>query len=155
MFDTIAGLPVHVLVIHGVVVLLPLMAVLTLLWAWWPGTSARLGWAVVAADASVALMTLAAKQSGEQLQARLSIPGEEPVAADHQAIAQYLPWLALGLFVAALLVQLLRRGSAGMPGRVTGALTAVVALAVIVWTVRTGHSGSEAVWGEIVRNTGK
>jgi hypothetical protein len=22
-----------------------------------------------------------------------------------------------------------------------------------VWTVRTGHSGSEAVWGEIVRNT--
>ena len=155
MFDTIAGLPVHALVVHAVVVLLPLMALLTLLWAWRPGTSARLGWGVVAANAGIALTTLVAKQSGERLQARLSQPGEPPVAADHQAIAQFLPWLALALAVASVLVQLLRRGSAGMPGRLTAALTAVVALAVIVWTVRTGHSGSDAVWGDIVRNTSR
>lgn len=155
MFDTIAGLPVHALVVHAVVVLLPLMALLTLLWTWRPGTSARLGWGVVAANAGIALTTLVAKQSGERLQARLSQPGEPPVAADHQAIAQFLPWLALALAVASVLVQLLRRGSAGMPGRLTAALTAVVALAVIVWTVRTGHSGSEAVWGDIVRNTSR
>ena len=30
MFDTIAGLPIHALVVHGVVVLLPLMAIATL-----------------------------------------------------------------------------------------------------------------------------
>jgi hypothetical protein len=157
VFDTILGLPVHILVIHGVVVLLPLMALATLGWAWWPRASENplLGWGVVAANAGVAAMTLVAKESGEELQARLQLPGEPPVAADHQAIAQYLPWFALGLVAASLLVQLVRRGSVGMPSRVTGVLTAVVVLAVLVWTVRTGHSGSDAVWGEIVRNTGR
>jgi predicted membrane protein DUF2231 len=154
VFDTIAGLPVHVLVIHGVVVLLPLMALVTVAWAWWPNGSMRLGWAVVAANAAVAAMTLVAKQSGEALQRRLSLPGEPPVAADHQAIAQFLPWFALALFLAALLVQLVRQGSAHIPARLTGVATAVIALAVVVWTVRAGHSGSDAVWGEIVRNTG-
>ena len=32
MFDTVLGLPVHVLVVHAVVVGLPLMAVVTAVW---------------------------------------------------------------------------------------------------------------------------
>jgi PAT family beta-lactamase induction signal transducer AmpG len=33
-------------------------------------------------------------------------------------------------------------------------LTALVALVALVWTVRAGHSGSQAVWSGIVRQTG-
>ena len=43
MFDTIAGLPVHALVVHGVVVLLPLMSLVTVVWAFVPSAPARVG----------------------------------------------------------------------------------------------------------------
>ena len=43
MFDTIAGLPIHALVVHGVVVLLPLMAIATLVWAFRPQAGAGSG----------------------------------------------------------------------------------------------------------------
>jgi uncharacterized membrane protein len=155
LFDTVLGLPVHALVVHGVVVLLPLMAVVTLVWAWRRPSRSRSGLAVVAGDAVVAVMTFVAKESGEALQQRLG--GQ--AALEHGELADPLPLIGVGLLVAAALVQVHRtRGSAprsagGGLGTVLSVLVTVVAAVVVVWTIRVGHSGAEAVWGEIVTNT--
>ena len=155
MFDTVLGLPVHALVVHGVVVLLPLMAVVTLVWGWRRPSRAVTGWVVVAADAVVAVMTFVAKESGEALQRRLG--GQ--AALEHGELADPLPLMAVGLLVAAALVQVHRtrgpvpRSDRGGLGTVLSVLVTVAAAVVVVWTVRVGHSGAEAVWGQIVSNT--
>ena len=49
MFDTVLGLPVHVLVVHAVVVGLPLMAVVTAVAAFMPTLRLWFAWAIVVA----------------------------------------------------------------------------------------------------------
>ena len=150
MFDTVLGLPVHALVVHGVVALLPVMTVVTTVWAFLPRASRRVGWAVVAGNAVVAVLTFVAKESGESLQERLG----GTVAREHAEIADVLPFFALALLFASVLVQALRDRDVRVPDRLPAVLTALVALVALVWTVRAGHSGSEAVWSGIVRQTG-
>jgi hypothetical protein len=150
VFDTVFGLPVHVLVVHGVVVLLPLMTVVTTVWAFLPRASRVVGWAVVVANAGTAAMAFVAKESGQELQARLG--GQ--VAQEHAEIADLLPFFALALLLASALVQGLRTRDMQVPERLPAVLTLVVAAATLYWAVRTGHSGSEAVWSGIVQQTG-
>ncbi|WP_270888434.1 DUF2231 domain-containing protein [Pedococcus sp. 5OH_020] len=156
MFDTVLGLPVHALVVHAVVVLLPLAALATAVWAWQrrpERRTPRTGWLVVALDAGVTVLALVAKQSGEALQRRLG--GQ--VALEHGSQGRWLPWLALALTAVTLLVQLSRRSGDRwpVPEVVSGSVLTVVVLVVLVWTVRVGHSGATAVWGPIVEHTGK
>ena len=107
MFDTIAGLPVHALVVHGVVVLLPLMSLVTVVWAFVPGAMARVGYAVVAGNAVMTAMTFVACFSGEALHRRLG----GNVAVEHAQIATLLPFFALSVLFASILVQGLRSGA--------------------------------------------
>jgi hypothetical protein len=152
MFDTIGGLPLHALVVHAVVVLLPLMAVIT------AAVSIRRSWRraaalVTAADGLLVLITLVAKQSGQALQQRLSSLGSGGalVAADHGQKGSLLPLFALGLFLAAALVWYGSRRPA-LTGPAT--LVAVVAaLAAIGWCVVVGDSGARAVWAQVVVST--
>lgn len=148
VFDTVLGLPVHALVVHGVVVLLPLMAIITAVVACIPRWRARAAWPVVVIDAAVVAMTLVARQSGEALQTRLG--GQ--VAQEHAALGKDLIWFALAMFLASLVVALVRRSQQARLGAVLAVLTGVFA---IWWTVRVGHSGSDAVWGGIVSSTDK
>ena len=104
----------------------------------------------VPADAAVVAMAFAARFSGDELQERLG--GQ--VAAEHGEMGEVLPFFALGLLFAAVLVQALRSSDVSVPDRLPAALTLVVAAVALYWTVRTGHSGSEAVWSSIVQQTG-
>ena len=88
---------------------------------------------------------------GEALQQRLG--GQ--VAQDHAQIAGILPFMALALLVATVLVQGLRSMDVGVPLRLPALLTGVVVAVALVWTVRAGHSGSEAVWGPVVDSTSR
>src|SRR3954449_10864807 len=101
MFDTIAGLPVHVLVVHAVVVLLPLMSVVTIAVAVRRRWRSAAPW-VVLADAVVVVLAFAAKESGEVLQKRLS-QFTPDVAHDHAEHGQFVPYFAVALLVAAVL----------------------------------------------------
>ncbi|GAB3690102.1 DUF2231 domain-containing protein [Angustibacter aerolatus] len=150
MFDTVQGLPVHALVLHFTVVLVPLMALVTVLVAFGRGRLRRVGaWPVVAANALLVGLVWVTQESGEALERRL---GESAAIERHAEIADLMIWFALGLLVVSVLVALARsrRGPAPV---VLGALTLVVAAAAVVWTVRTGHTGSEAVWQGIVDAT--
>lgn len=146
MFDTIAGLPIHALVVHAVVVLLPLAGLATAAVAVRPAwRRAALPMAVV--DGLVLVATFVAKESGEKLQTRLG--GE--IARDHGEQGDLLPLFALVLFVAALLVWFARRRVALTS--VAMVLAVVAGAAAIGWTVVVGHSGATAVWSEVVTST--
>jgi len=146
VFDTVLGLPVHALVVHGVVVLLPFMAVLTAVVACIPSWRLRFAWLVAVVDAGMVAMTLVAKESGEALQTRLG--GQ--IARDHAALGQNLVWFAVALFAASVVVALVRRSDKAVFG---GVLAVVVGVLALWWTVRVGHSGSEAVWKGVVNAT--
>ena len=151
MFDTVFGLPVHVLVVHAVVVLLPLMSVATLAWAFIPRLGPAVGWTLVAGNAVTTALAFVAKASGEALQDRLG----GAVAQEHAEAAELLPFMALALLVASALVQALRSTDVGVPLRLPAVLTGVVVAVALVWVARAGHSGSEAVWAEVVRGSGR
>ena len=170
MFDTIAGLPIHPLVVHAVEVIVPLAAVVVLLAALWPRFRR---WAyLLPAILGLAALVLVpvATQSGEALEERVD---ETAAVEAHTHMGEDLtPWV-IGLAVVALALtwwswrerSTLRDSAQGTPdhparGRpraagvpawlpvvlVVGAL--VTAGGTVYQSVRIGHSGATAVWGE-------
>lgn len=163
MFDTITGLPVHALVVHAVVVLVPLAVIGTIAIAIVPRWSRRYGWLVVLCSAMATGAAFVAKQSGEALASRVGTP------QDHFAVARWLPWVVLALFVSDLLLwwwdravlggsgngrgdgrARLRRSAGGTFMAVVAVLVSLVALG---WVVRTGDTGARAVWTPIIDST--
>jgi uncharacterized membrane protein len=151
-FDTIFGLPTHVLVVHFVVVLLPLAAIGAVIMAIKQRWSVRFGPFVVAIAFVGLGVTVVAKESGQAFAERVGTP--QP----HAELADTLPYFALALFVTVAALWLLdRNGSAKRKRPIGVAILAIVVIAVAalttLWTIRVGHSGSEAVWQEIVQQT--
>lgn len=172
IFDTIAGLPVHPLVVHVAVIMLPLSAVAFIALVVvrrWRGT---FGWLTVAGLVVGAGAALAAKESGEALAQRVGTP------AQHASYGTILPVLGFLLAVVALGWFVLQRraasavaaraadaskgqrggassvaGAGAVSGGDSGAVTtlgwlgALLAVGVLIMTVLVGHSGAEAVWG--------
>ena len=164
MFDTIFGLPVHALVVHAVVVLLPVAAIGGALVALWPRARTRFGWLVTLTAVVAAISVFAAQQSGhyleEKVQATLGPDSarEGALMEAHTRIADNL--LPRAIVLAAGLVVLLVVGylSARRTGdgwlRVGGyvASAAVVAGAVlsVYWVIRIGDAGARAAWTDVV-----
>lgn len=146
MFDTVAGLPLHPLVVHAVVVLLPLTALATvavaLLPRWRPATGP-----VAVLAAVMVVVSFVAKESGEALQhARSALMADgSTIAEEHGERGELVPFVALALFAAAALVWFGgRRPALRVPAAV---VAVVVGLAAIGWTVIVGDSGARSVWG--------
>ena len=81
MFDLINGLPVHPLVVHAVVVLLPLAVLGTIAIAVTTGLAPPLRPLVVAAAAVATVLVPVATSSGEALEERVGDPGCTPSSA--------------------------------------------------------------------------
>jgi len=145
MFDTVTGLPVHALVVHATVVLVPLMSLVTVLVALRDPLRARYAVWVAVVDGVLIGLVFVTKKSGEALQQRLG----GTIALEHGRLGSSLIWFAIGLFVASLLVVATRR-SGGAAKVAANALTVVAAVALIVWTVRVGDSGAREVWSGLV-----
>lgn len=145
MFDTFDGLPVHALVLHATVVLLPLMSLVTLAVAVVPRWRGGAAIAVAVIDAALIGLTWVTIESGEYLQGTLP-QGGGPVVAEHAERGDMLLYFSIGLFAASLLVALLaRRG--GVIAGVVIVLALVAGAATTGWTVYTGDAGARAVWG--------
>jgi uncharacterized membrane protein len=149
MLDQINGLPVHPLVVHAIVVLLPLATLGTIAIVVRPRWRVTYGPLVVAAAALSVVLIPIATSSGEALQERVGSPG------DHAELGDSLIWFAIPLLVlSAAVVWLQRRHDRASTPRGsnrllnTVAVTAVVAaLACGVQVVRVGDSGARAAWG--------
>lgn len=147
VFDTIGGLPVHPLVVHVAVVLLPLSSVGLIVLVVWPRRAATFGWLVLLGLLGGTGAAFVAKESGEQLARRVGLP------AEHAEWGDRLPWLALALVAVAVAwywvtIKSRRRTPALI---VLSILAVVLAVAVVALSVVVGHSGAEAAWSGVVR----
>lgn len=146
-FDAIAGLPMHPLVVHFAVVLLPLAALGLIVLVAVPRWADRFGSLTLGALVVGVAASFVAKESGEALAARVGTPG------DHASWGDVLPWLAVALLVLAgawfVLHRRARQAESGRSAAATavGILAAVLALAVTGVTIVVGHTGAQAAWG--------
>lgn len=144
------GLPLHPLVVHAAVVLVPLAALGALLVTLSTRVRSQYGWLVVAFAVAGAASVLAARLSGPVLLE--SLGGGGPAIMTHQDWGMLAPYPAIVLAVslpALLLVDRRRRDgeSAGAAFVLTAALTVAAALVGLVLIALAGHSGAVAVWG--------
>ncbi|MFI5623545.1 DUF2231 domain-containing protein [Nocardioides sp. NPDC051685] len=155
MFDLINGLPVHPLVVHAVVVLLPLSIIGTLAIAVRPSWRVRYGKLVVATSLVATILVPVASSSGEALEARVGNPGE------HAELGDQLIWFALPVLVLGAVLVWMSHGQHRADGSMDAggahrAVTVVAALAVVaglaagVQVYRVGDSGARAAWGDQV-----
>ncbi|GAA1954519.1 hypothetical protein GCM10009798_12150 [Nocardioides panacihumi] len=153
MFDLINGLPVHPLIVHAIVVLLPLAAIGTVAIALVPRWRAPYGPLVTAAAIASVILLPIATSSGEALERHVGDPGR------HAAMGDMLIWFAVPLAVLALaLTYVARRAAAGralvgphwLPTAVA-VLAVVAAVATGVQVYRVGDSGAKAVWADQVQ----
>lgn len=148
MFDLINGLPVHALVVHGVVVLLPLAALGTIAIAVRPAWRLRYGPLVALLAAGGTAMVPVAVRSGERLAERVGDPGR------HADLGRTVLFFAIPVLVLAVALWLLERRRSrdpdvGPPPLVQHAIAVVAVLAAVALTVqvvRTGDAGSRVVW---------
>ena len=150
MFDLINGLPIHPLVVHAVVVLLPIAAIGTIAISVRPDWRRRYGVLVVAAAALSTVLTPVATSSGEALEQHVGNPGE------HAELGDQLIWFEIPLLLLALaLVWFDRRHRAAgattdakavspTAVKVVATLAVVAALATSVQVYRVGDSGARA-----------
>lgn len=147
----IMGLPLHPLVVHAVVVLVPLAALGGIAISVWSAARKRYGSLTVAFAFAGAASTLVAQKAGEALAA--SLPQHSPLLEAHIAIGgQLLVWVIL-LFVGTVAVMLSQRliDQQQPSGRIALLVAAIVTVATAVISVvqvaRIGHAGATAVWG--------
>ena len=144
------GLPLHPLIVHGAVVLVPVAALGALLMVAVPRLRPRYGWPIAAVATVAAVSALAARVSGEWFLDSLSLRGSARVAT-HTAWGAVTPWPALLLaivfpvFLWAASHRDRPRGSVAFWS--SAALTTVASIAELALITLTGHSGALAVWG--------
>jgi uncharacterized membrane protein len=150
IFDTIAGLPVHPLVVHFAVVLLPLAALALVVLVFVPKWADRFGLLTLITLVVGTGAAFVAKESGEALATHVGTPDA------HASWGDLLPLLAVGLVLLAGVWYYLHRraGGAGAPRSmavlVTGLIASVLAVIVTGVTVLVGHSGAESAWAGVV-----
>jgi hypothetical protein len=125
--DLIFGLPVHPLVVHGAVILVPLVALSALAMSYWPSFSRKYG-------APVLILAVVA----------------------HENFGEIAPFTFLPLLVLLFIRWRMDKSGAtvGSPKvrRLVSVLLALAAILALVYIYLTGHSGAESVWGWLGKN---
>jgi uncharacterized membrane protein len=154
-FDLVNGIPVHPLVVHAAVVMVPLAALGLLVMVAWPRFSRRHGWLVVGASAVGAVASFVAKEAGEALEDRVGEPG-----FDHAELGDAMPLFAFGLLAVTVILWLVDRAApedGPQPRRAlriaVAVLAVLIALANVAWMYRVGDSGAKSVWSGRVATT--
>ena len=154
----VSGLPLHPLLVHAVVVLIPLTVVAVLLTQFWPVARRRLGIVTPLAAFAVAVLVPITVAAGRSL---AEVVGPLPKVQTHQHYGQMLlPWV-IALFVVAATqwawfrwgVRRYRAASGGFATAaplVLAAASIVVGLGTLVLVVVVGDTGARAVWGGLL-----
>ncbi len=149
MFDTIAGVPAHVLIVHVAVVLIPLSAIGATLIAARPKALRLFGAATVIGATVGVIASVIAELSGNQLAERVGWPQE------HANYGDLFPLAAIAFLVILVVFRVFARGVPLNRNRplwlkVFGAVLILAAIGITYFTVLTGYSGSKATWSEII-----
>jgi cytochrome b involved in lipid metabolism/uncharacterized membrane protein len=153
VFDLITGLPVHPLISHAVVVVVPLAAIgaliLTFVAKWRTTYSPLVLIAVLLSPISASIAT----QSGEALSERVGLP------KSHSTLGERLSYVVLAFAIVFSIWFAIER-SARVRTKVPKILQQVVTVIVpilatvsLVLTFLVGHSGAEATWKNRIAQT--
>ena len=138
---SLGQLPLHPLIVHGVVVLLPLLGIAILPLLFNRRWLSRLHYIVLITLAMVTVAVLAAASSGNSLAAAVGLPEE------HANWGNTLVFVAMGLYGAFVIyiffaIYLPSKALSQLLSAVVG----IIAISSVVLTVLVGHSGATAVW---------
>ena len=140
----IDGLPLHVLVVHVAVVLIPTAALAVLLVTVWPAARVRLGPLPLALALGALAVVPVTTSAGEWLRDRV---GESASVRRHAELGEgLLPWVIALAVVAAAVWWLGSRLDTGLVRVVVALLALVVAAGTVVTVYRVGDSGARSVW---------
>jgi len=153
------GLPLHVLLVHFVVIVVPVAALCTVLAAAWPAARRRLGIVTPVIALGALISVPITTEAGQWLQARV---GHTELVAAHAALGTtLLPWAVATFLVAAIQWFWFRfvtateaRFASRVPGKsarlvitlVLAAAVAVLAVGSVLTVVQIGESGVRAIW---------
>lgn len=171
MPEFVNGLPLHALIVHAVVVLVPLAVLGAIVIAVWPAARRRFGWLVLACAVVDVIIVPMATSSGENLDTRIP---PNPQLTEHERLGDLMIyWVVPLLVLVAVLMglDLLRNRQvalidAGGPGAqraataevtpwlrpvalVVSVLTVAVAVGTGIHVIRVGDAGAHAVWGYV------
>jgi uncharacterized membrane protein len=155
VFESFNGLPLHPLLVHAVVVLVPLLVAGALAYVLFPRLRRHLAWVVALLALAAPVAALAAKLSGDAFRARLIkrnliSPSILTKINQHESYGQKLLYVTIALGVLTLLVTFLTtRKAVRVPTWGSVVLNvAVVAVAVTCafYVFQTGDTGAKAVW---------
>jgi hypothetical protein len=157
MFERFGDLPLHVLVIHLAVVVLPVAALTLLVFALVPKWRWFLRWPALLLGLGALVCAYVAKESGEAFVA--AVPTLEKAVELHQKRGDLLFWYVLIFAVVAVASFLLLSGPSALasgkgakatksrPLEILTQVAVVVIAVLVIWqTIRTGDAGAKAVW---------
>jgi hypothetical protein len=145
LFDVVAGLPVHPLVIHSVVVLVPLAALGLIVAVFNTAFRKRFAGALIVLLGITVPLAFVAKESGEALAERIGITER------HEELGENVPlWVGVFFVIAVVWWLVSRRSESVLVRRILGGVLVFTAAQVLVVIFLVGHSGAEATWGKPV-----
>ncbi len=150
-FFLVTGLPVHTLVVHFAVSMIPLSAIALVAIVLVPRWRGAFLWATLIGLTIGTGAAFVSKESGEALSAVVGVP------KTHSTYGDILPWVSLLLLLLAILWTILWRKtpqhaptptiSLGSGAQlVVGLIAIVVSIFAFGLTVVVGHTGAESVW---------
>jgi uncharacterized membrane protein len=148
VLDTVLGLPIHPLIVHATVVLVPGAALLVGGAATNRRFRAWLGPVPALAALLACVLVPLSTGSGEELEQRI---GESHLVEEHAEIAGTLIWFVVPLAVVAVLGYALHRRGA-LTKRVAASVAVGAVLlsgATLVDVALIGHSGAKASWSQV------
>ncbi len=152
MLETIDGLPLHPLVVHVVVVLVPLSALGAVLVAARPRWARPYGPLVAFGAVVAAVSALVAQQAGNSLQVQVNKAGELAEAIEtHGRWGLYVVNLGLGFAVlsSVSVVLAFALGTVTRYQQIARWAAAAVGVVATVFTFLAGESGAASVWGPL------
>jgi uncharacterized membrane protein len=157
LFDTFTGLPLHILVIHFVVVLLPISAFATIGVFVRPTWRRKYGAWIAALNVMMLVLTFVTVRAGEDLKDRYRALGDTQTPKDHhEGLGKALLWVVLALAVLSAAAWWVGRMPNMGPAAIgLGAVVALVAVAAIVLTMLTGDAGSRSHWSDFIKSSDK
>ncbi|MEQ1701568.1 MAG: DUF2231 domain-containing protein [Ilumatobacteraceae bacterium] len=169
--EKLFGLPAHPLLVHIPVVLVPLAALIAIVFAFKPAWLDRFGWGLVALSGVGALGAILAAGSGEGLES-LQQEAETAAREDHFEMGETARNVAILFFLIVTAVVVLRyfarrRAAAGeastgvwafiasKAGAIAVAVLLVLSAAGATYTISVaGHQGAKLNWGEDINGGG-
>ena len=144
----LAGLPLHPLLVHSAVVLVPLVAISALVMSYLPSFSRRHGKLILILALVAQVSVFLAKMSGEAFSEILNKNVEK-----HAELGEIAPIVTLPMVALIYLRWRMDRSGSTFGSVVIRRLTSVAlvlaSLISIIIIVLVGHSGASSVWGWI------